>query len=72
MEVLPGIKKTLSRRNYEMLIVDNKYLFNLKNTIRDNTKAYTCKEYKTRFKCQAYIKMKDERSIKYLISIIIM
>jgi len=59
MEALPETKKTISRRNKEMLIVDNKYLFNLKNINKDNTK--TCKEYKTILNCPAYIKIKDEK-----------
>ena len=47
MEALPETKKTISRRNKEMLIVDNKYLFNRKNKNKDNTKVYIFKEYKT-------------------------
>ena len=61
MEALPEIKKTLSWGNKESLIVDNKYLFNLKNTNKDNTKVYTCKENKIILKCPAYIKIKDEK-----------
>ena len=61
MEALPETKKTISRRNKGMLIVDNKYIFNLKNTNKDNTKVYICKEYITILKCPEYIKIKDEK-----------
>ena len=47
MESLPKIKKTISNRNKEMLLVDEKYHFNLINTYKDGTKLYKCKEYKT-------------------------
>ena len=41
---LPEIKKTLSNRNKEILLVDKKYQFNLSNTYKDGSKLYKCKE----------------------------
>ena len=41
---LPDIKKTLSNRNKEMLLVDNKYQFHLSNAYKDGPKHYKCKE----------------------------
>ena len=40
---LPEIKKTLSNRNKEMLLVDNKYQFHLSNTYKDGSKLYKFK-----------------------------
>ena len=37
MESLPKIKKTISNRNKEMLLVDEKYQFNLINNYKDGT-----------------------------------
>ena len=65
MESLPKIKKTISNRNKEMLLVDEKYHFNLINTYKDGTKLYKCKEYKTKFKCQAFIKMENEQILDF-------
>ena len=48
-----------------MLLVDEKYHFNLINTYKDGTKLYKCKEYKTKFKCQAFIKMENEQILDF-------
>ena len=61
---LPEIKKTLSNRNKEMLLVDKKYQFNLSNTYKDGSKLYKCKEYKTNLKCPASIKMKGDEVLE--------
>ena len=61
---LPEIKKTLSTRNKEMLLVEKKYQFNLINTYKDGSKLFKCKEYKTILKCPAFIKMKGEEVIE--------
>ena len=65
MESIPKIKKTISNRNKEMLLVDEKYHFNLINTYKDGTKLFKCKEYKTKFKCQAFIKMENEQILDF-------
>ena len=46
-------------------MVEEKYHFNLINTYKDRTKLFKYKEYKTKFKCQAYIKMKMEQILDY-------
>ena len=61
---LPEIKKTLSTRNKEMLLVEKKYQFNLINTYKDGSKLFKCKEYKTILKCPTFIKMKGEEVIE--------
>ena len=61
---LPEIKKTLSTRNKEMLLVEKKYQFDLINTYKDGSKLYKYKEYKTNLKCPAFIKMKGEEAIE--------
>ena len=64
MESLPKIKKTTSNRNKDMLIGDEKYQFNLINNYKDGTKLFKCKEYKSGFKCPAYIKMKNDQILE--------
>ena len=59
---LPEIKKTLSNRNKEMLLVGNKYQFHLSNAYKDGPKHYKCKEWKTNLKCSASIKMKGDEA----------
>lgn len=61
---LPEIKKTLSSRNKEMLLVEKQNQFNLINTYKDGPKLYKFKEYKINLKCPAFIKMKGEEVIE--------
>ena len=65
MKKLPKIKETVSRRGKEMLIVDDIYLFNLAQKNKDNSKLYKCVEYKTDYKCKAFIKIKNNEIISY-------
>ena len=66
MESIPKIKKTITRRKNEQLIVDDVYLFNLQKTNKDKSKYYKCVEYKTLSKFSAYIKLNDkDEIIKY-------
>ena len=48
-----------------MLLLDQKYQFNFINNYKDGTKLFKCKEYKSGFKCPAYIKMKNDQILDY-------
>ena len=63
MEDLPSYIKTSSRRNKDMILVDNIYLFNLHHTNKDKSKVYKCVEYKTKKKCTAFIKLNKKEEI---------
>ena len=63
MEQLPKFTKTKSRKNKDMLLVDDTYLYNLIKVNKDKSKLYKCYQYKTVSKCQAFIKLNEKEEI---------
>ena len=55
-------KKSLSRRNKPILIVNDSYIFNFHvHNKKNQTDKYICKEYKTKYACPAYIYLKNDK-----------
>ena len=63
MEQQPKFTKTISRKNKDMLLVDDIYLYNLIKINKDKSKLYRCNQYKTYSKCQAFIKLNEKEEI---------
>ena len=63
MEQLPKFTKTKSRKNKDMLLVDDIYLYNLIKVNKDKSKLFRCNQYKTDSKCQAFIKLNEKEEI---------
>lgn len=73
MENIPKFKKSSSRRNKSILIIDEIYIYNFicKNK-KENTDKFRCKEYKTKFHCRAYINLKKYKTKNLIINILIL
>ena len=66
MEDKITFKKYKSQRNKDLLIVNEKYIFNHIYTNKINKiETYKCKEYKSKLRCPAFLKIKDGKIEKY-------
>jgi hypothetical protein len=66
MEDKITFKKYKSQRNKDLLIVNEKYIFNHIYTNKINKiETYKCKEYKYKLRCPAFLKIKDGKIEKY-------
>jgi hypothetical protein len=54
-------KKSLSRRNKPILIINDSYIFNfISQNKKTKTELYRCKEFKTKYYYPAQIKLKED------------
>ena len=65
MENLPKIKKIYLDINKEMIIVIDKYQFNIAKINKDKSNLYKCTQYKTKFKCKAFFKLDKDKILDY-------
>ena len=64
MEKKPQFIRSISRRNKPIFVEDNLYIYNFIHTIgKGEIELYKCKEYKSEFRCEAFIHIKNNTDI---------
>ena len=62
MDNQPKFIRSLSRRNQPILIVNDIYIYNLSSkSLKNNTEIFKSKKYKTNLKCEAFIKLENDK-----------
>ena len=58
-------KRSISRRNKPILIMNDSYIFNFKyQNKKSKNEVFICKDYKSKFSCPAYIHLNGDKIVK--------